>query len=214
MGGEHCGDLAAEIAVQTVADYLLPASSGDFWPFDYDLTLDVFQNRVMNAVRLANRRIWETWQIRKDCAGMGTTISVLFCNENTATIGNIGDSRAYIFRDRQLTALTRDDALVASWVESGKITAQEAKSHPLRSVLTSALGQAEDIAVQLVELTLRTGDRLLISSDGLHGVLDHSMMSRIMEDCDTPMAATQRFVEAAKEMGGPDNISCIVVACM
>jgi protein phosphatase len=142
---------------------------------------------------------------------MGTTLSALVCTEDTATIGNIGDSRVYVFRDSRLSLLTHDDALVAHLVESGKITSEEAKVHPMRHVLTQALGLAEDIAVQLIEFPLKARDRLLLSSDGLHGVLDDVALRRIIEQDEEPGVVADRFVVAAKEQGGPDNISCIVI---
>src|SRR6185295_6920741 len=128
MGGERCGEIAADIAVQTAGNYFLSqheVSDADAWPFEYDFTLDTEQNRIMNGVRLANRRIWESCQARPDCTGMGTTISALICHGSTATIGNIGDSRVYVFRLAQLRLLTRDDAIVADLIEAGEISVEE-----------------------------------------------------------------------------------------
>jgi len=214
MGGERCGEIAAEIAVQTVGDYLsrdYAPSDAKAWPFDYDLTLDRDQNKVMNAVRLANRRVWETCQERRDCDGMGTTMSALLCQSNAATIGNVGDSRVYLLRRSRLRLLTRDDAIVADLVEAGRITPEEARSHPLRNVLTAALGRSEDVAVQLVQLSLMPGDRFLLCSDGMHSVMDHSTIRELMASGPSPAACASKLVEAAMEAGGPDNISCIVV---
>ncbi len=214
MGGERCGELAAEIAIQTVGEFFLAShqqSESADWPFDYDFTLDEDQNRVMNGVRLANRRVWETCQNRHDCEGMGTTISALYCSGAKATIGNIGDSRVYVFRSGQLRLLTRDDAVVADLVESGKISVEEAKNHPMRNVLTCALGRNEDVAVQLIQLTLKPGDRLLLSSDGMHGVVDHSLIGHFLREYPDSSAAASQLVEAAKDAGSTDNISCIVV---
>jgi|SRR5215471_1939178 len=214
MGGERCGELAAEIAVNTVRDYFLKdnQSSDDLrWPFDYDVTLDRDQNRVMNGVRLANRRVWEICQERKDCDGMGTTLSVLVCENGMATIGNIGDSRVYLCRGGRLRLLTRDDAVVADLVEAGKIAPEEARFHPLRNVLTSALGRTEDVAVQVVQLGLRTGDRLLVCSDGLHSIMDHSDIRELLADAADVTTTAARLLNAATVGGAPDNISCIVV---
>lgn len=214
MGGERCGELAAEIAVQTAGNYFLSqrqASDADAWPFEYDFTLDMDQNRMMNGVRLANRRIWESCRTRPDCAGMGTTISALICHDGTATIGNIGDSRVYVFRLDQLRLLTRDDAIVADLIEAGEISVEEARTHPMRNVLTCALGRDEDVAVQLIQFGLKTGDRLLLSSDGMHAALDHTRIAQLLGEHRRPSDAANQLVEAAKEAGGPDNISCIVI---
>jgi protein phosphatase len=214
MGGERCGELAAELAIETVGAFLsmdYTSSDAKAWPFEYDFTLDRDQNRIMNAARLANRRIWETCKKRTDCQGMGTTLSALICSSGRATIGNIGDSRVYVFRGRRLRLLTRDDAVVADLVEAGKITADEARLHPLRNVLTSALGRHEDVAVQLVQLNLKTGDRLLLCSDGVHGPIDQSVIAELLDGQTDPASTARRLVQAAKDQGGPDNISCIVV---
>jgi protein phosphatase len=213
MGGERCGGLAAELAVQAVGDYRVQAERAKAyaWPFGYDPSLPGTQNRVLNAVRLANRRVFEACQSRPDCNGMGTTISTLFIDANTATIGNIGDSRVYLFRDHRLRQLTRDDALTAKLVESGDITPEEARIHPLKNVLTLALGRDEDITVQLIEFSLRLGDRLLLASDGLHGVLDDPAIERTIETAPDSQLAAQRLVDVVKERGAPDNVSCIVV---
>jgi PPM family protein phosphatase len=214
MGGERCGDLAAEIAVSAAGEYLLQQSPQANWPFEYDTTLDVTQNRVMNGVRLANRKVWEACQTRRDCEGMGSTLSTLVCRPDSATIGNIGDSRVYIVRDARLRLLTQDDAVVANLLEAGKITREEAKVHPLRNVLTLALGRSADIAVKLITFTLKTGDRLLLSSDGLHGVLDDSEIAEIVAKQNELLGTAKELVIAAKNGGSADNISCIVIACV
>jgi protein phosphatase len=212
-GGERCGGLAAELAVRAVGDYRAQAERAKTyaWPFGYDPALPGTQNRVLNAVRLANRRVFDAGRSHPDCDGMGTTISTLFIDAETATVGNIGDSRVYLFRGRRLRQLTRDDALTARLVESGDITAEEARIHPLKNVLTLALGRDAEIAVQLVEFALKPGDRLLLASDGLHGVLEDPAIVQNLETSPDSQIAAQRLVDAAKERGAPDNVSCIVV---
>lgn len=216
MGGEKCGELAADIAVQVTGEYFLQTENSNsvIWPYGFDPTLTSPQNRVMNAVRLANRRIWEKCQSLRDCEGMGTTISALLLSGATATIGNIGDSRVYLLRDGRFRLLTSDDAVVAEMVESGEIAAEEARTHPLRNVLTMALGRDEDIAVQLVEFLLKVGDRLMLSSDGLHAVVDDSTIKDILERGNDAQITAMELIQAAKEQGGPDNISSILVDCL
>src|SRR5262249_2616890 len=125
----------------------------------------------------------------------------------------IGDSRVYILRDMRFRPLTHDDAVVANLLEAGKISLEEARIHPLRNVLTQALGKAEDVPVQLIEFPLRPEDRLLLCSDGLHGVLDDSELRNIMATDVNPHVTVKDLVEAAKHRGGPDNISCVLVVC-
>jgi protein phosphatase len=183
MGGERCGEWAAEIAVQTVEEYLggFGGQREDDWPFEFDPTLNVGQNRVMNGVRLANRRIWETCRHHPDCAGMGTTVSLLLLSPpDTATIGSVGDSRVYLLRDSQLRLLTRDDAVVADMIDKGEIKEEQAHLHPMRNVLTSALGSSEDVVVQLVQFKLKHLDRLMLCSDGMHAVVRHDTLKHLL----------------------------------
>jgi len=200
MGGEHCGELAAEIAIRSVGDCLL-VNAGDS-----------AQNRVLNAVQFANQKVWEASQTQAECAGMGTTISVVLLDADTIVIANIGDSRVYLFRDGELQRLTRDDALVSTLVDQGKISVEKAKAHPLRNVLTLALGRSKEINVQVTEKQLKTGDQLLVSSDGLHSVLPGTEITQIIGSPGDPDSKAQALVDAAKREGGPDNISCVVVA--
>ena len=215
MGGERCGGPAADQAILAVEEYLKfeqsPTSSRH--PFDYEPGLTEPQNAVMNIVRLANYRIWEAAQRLEDCQGMGATISVLHIRNDLANIGNIGDSRVYVSRDARFQQLTRDDSVVSMLIDQGQITQQDAKTHPMRNILTLALGQSEDIPVHLIEFPLLAGDRLLLSSDGLHGTVDHDEIGRLMRCDDDPHQTVKALVVAAIERGAPDNVSCIVVHC-
>jgi len=215
MGGERCGGPAADQAILAVEEYLKfeqsPTPSGH--PLDYEPGLTEPQNAVMNIVRLANYRIWEAAQRLEDCQGMGATISVLHIRNDLATIGNIGDSRVYVSRDSRFEQLTRDDSVVSMLIDQGQITQQDAKTHPMRNILTLALGQSEDIPVHLIEFPLLAGDRLLLSSDGLHGTVDHDEIGRLMRRDDDPHQTVKALVAATIERGAPDNVSCIVVHC-
>jgi len=214
MGGESCGELAADQAVLAVEEYLrIRSGESDSWPYEYEPSLSQTQNMVMNLVRLANYRVWEASQNLPDCHGMGATMSVLQINDGFATVGNVGDSRVYIFRDAVFEQLTRDDSVVANLIDQRQITSEGAKTHPMRNILTLALGQTEDIPVQLVEFQLKPGDRLLLSSDGLHGAVDDDEVGQIMGLQSDPEASVQALVASAIEHGGPDNVSCIVVHC-
>jgi PPM family protein phosphatase len=215
MGGERCGEVAAELAIRAVKEYLAQTERSDsgVWPFGFDFDLDPAENFVINAVRLANREVWEACQTRPECEGMGSTISVLLLHEGVAAIGNIGDSRVYLCRDGTLQQLTRDDALVVALVEAGQITAEQAKTHPLRNLLTLSLGNAKDVTVRSLRVRLQAGDRLLLCTDGLHGPVNDIEIKKTIESPDEPQLVTTKLVEMAKRRGGEDNISCIVVNC-
>ena len=167
---------------------------------------------IEKAIRLANRTVWQESLIRRDYEGMGSTLSAVFINGSTAAIGNIGDSQVYTYRGQQLRVLTRDDAVVTNLVESGKITAEMAKTHPLRNVLTAALGRAEEISIHISEVSLESGDWVMLCSDGLHSVVDDGALETSFKSASDPDELASVLVEQAKELGGPDNISCIVIA--
>jgi PPM family protein phosphatase len=214
MGGEHCGDLAADRATQAVEEYLqIEEAPTPAWPFEYEQTLTKSQNIVMNVIKLANYRVWETSQKLQDCQGMGATMSLLRIRDDLATVGNIGDSRVYISRGSVFQQLTRDDSVVSNLIDQGQITREEARTHPMRNVLTLALGLAEDVPVQLVEFQLKAGDRFLLSSDGLHGSVDDDELGQLLRSESDPELTAKALVAAALERGGPDNISCIVIHC-
>ena len=145
MGGERCGELAAETAVRSVGESLLEAyAPGD--PRSSDPVSDVSpKDRVVNAVRCANQKIWEASEADTECAGMGTTLSVALLVASSVVVGNVGDSRVYLFRDAQLRRLTRDDAVVSMLVDAGKISAEKARVHPMRNVLTLAVGRSREM---------------------------------------------------------------------
>jgi len=214
MGGERCGDLAADHAILAVEECLqIEEAASPSWPFEFDPTLTRSQNIVMNVVRLANYRVWEASQQLEDCQGMGATISVVRIQDDLATVGNVGDSRVYISRDSVFQQLTRDDSVVSNLIDQGQITREGAKTHPMRNILTLALGLTEDIPVQLMEFPLEAGDRLLLASDGLHGPVDDDEIERLLQDEGGPQVSVEALMAAAIERGGPDNVSCIVIHC-
>jgi protein phosphatase len=202
MGGEQCGALAAELAVRAVEDYITVAEVPE---------PQTSHERLSAAVQFANRTVWLESKNRQGCEGMGSTLSAVFITDSVASIANIGDSRVYLYRDGQLRRLTRDDAIVANLVEAGQITAEMARTHPMRNVLTAALGRSEQAPIHLADAAIQAGDWLMLSSDGLHGVLDDPQIEGFFRECRDPESLAQRLVAQARELGGPDNISCIVI---
>jgi serine/threonine protein phosphatase PrpC len=213
MGGEHCGELAAEMAVRCVGEYLLETDQSAKDQTCGNSSDSSAQNRVVNAIQLANQQVWEMAQAQEECAGMGTTISVVLVSSESLVIGNIGDSRVYLFRDGQLHRITRDDTLISTLVDEGRISLEKAKAHPLRNVVTLAVGRSKEINVKMIQTQILSGDQLLLSSDGLHGVLSSAEIAEIIGSSHDPDSKAHALVDAAKREGGPDNISCIVVAC-
>jgi protein phosphatase len=169
------------------------------------------QSRMAECIRLANDRIFKESENRSECRGMGCTISAIMVSEEIATIGSVGDTRVYLFRDGHLTQLTQDDSVVAKLHASGAITEEQTRSHPMRNVLTQSLGTRPTVDIQILEIALVAQDRLLVCSDGLHPVIGDAAVRDILAATPEPALATDRLVTAARDAGGPDNISCIVI---
>lgn len=193
MGGHRAGEVASATAVEALREHL---DDG------HDLTL---------AVAAANRSVFAKAQDNPDMRGMGTTLTAMRIEEGTAYIGHVGDSRAYLFRDGQLTQVTEDHSLVEELVRDGRLTPEEAAVHPQRSIITRSIGVDEHVEVATYEVELRDGDRVLLCSDGLTSMVrDDAIRSFLQVEVD-PQAAADRLVTAANEAGGEDNITVLIV---
>ena len=146
-----------------------------------------------------------------ECRGMGSTISAVNMKGRTATIGTLGDSRVYLCRSNALVQLTRDDSVVARLVDAGEISPEDARVHPMRNVLTQAAGKAERVTPQVRQVELNHADRLLLSSDGLHGVVGEEQMCAILNAGDDIEVTVRKLVAEGRKLGAPDNLSCVLV---
>jgi PPM family protein phosphatase len=204
MGGHPAGDVASQIAMNTLMD-ALPTLPDD------DLGLALKQ-----AYRRANETVFRAGEEEPAHAGMGTTLTSALLHGKYATIAHVGDSRAYLLRGEVLTQVTRDHTFVAEEVAQGRITAEAARRDPRRNRLTHVIGthpRLEGKLPDIFELTLLPGDRLLLCSDGLYDVLDDSEMRRALVEQD-PGDAARQLVEAAKERGTRDNATAVVAAAI
>lgn len=162
-------------------------------------------------IRTANRAVFTESRERPDLAGMGTTITLAQLDDDgTVHFGHVGDSRAYLVRGKKLEQLTADHTIVAEWVAIGAISADEAKTHPRRGMLTRSVGVAPEVEVDEFVLELDPGDRLILCSDGLSGMIDDEAIHRIGGTGMVEEAAWA-LVEAANLAGGHDNITVVVV---
>lgn len=190
MGGHAAGEVAAQIAIDTAV-----AADTD----------------VEHRVRLANVAVFEAAAGTPERAGMGTTLTLgVFDEEGTLHVGHVGDSRAYLFRNGTLEQITRDHSLVNEYVEAGRIRPEDAATHPQRSILTRALGLDPDVDVDVVDLALEPGDRVLFCSDGLSSMVDDATIADLLAD-GTPDETVWGLIEAANRAGGLDNVSVVVV---
>ncbi|MBV9042002.1 MAG: MerR family transcriptional regulator [Acidimicrobiia bacterium] len=163
------------------------------------------------GARAANRIIWETAASTSDLAGMGTTLCAAGLTENgTVVVVNVGDSRAYLARAGSLTRLTHDHTVTAELVERGELTTDEAADHPHRNVLTRAVGIGPDVELDVTEIQVAEGDRLLLCSDGLHRELDDDDIETITAGPERIDVVVDELVGMALSRGGRDNVAVVV----
>jgi PPM family protein phosphatase len=213
MGGEAHGEVASELAVETVSSHCREAESDPSETFFGKRRADLSEktNRLASAVVLANRKIFESARKNPLRHGMGATVTALWLNGQRMSIAHVGDSRAYLLRTGALEQLTRDHSLVAEQVRRGILTPQQADRSEMQSVLIRALGTQEDVEVDADEFGLMNGDIVLLCSDGLtRMVTDPEIASTLLTQADAQSAA-ERLVSLANENGGEDNITVVVV---
>ncbi len=215
MGGHNAGEVASKLAIETLAAFIRKSAGEDkdiTWPYGLERELSYEANRLKTAIRLANKRVFKAADNREDYTGMGTTCVAALANGNILTIGSVGDSRCYLARDGQLTQLTRDDSWVsAAWAE-GILTSAEIEKHPLRNVITKAVGAKESLDVDTVEHAFASGDVALLCSDGLHGMIGDQQIIELLTPVPASLEeAATRLIDAANEAGGKDNVSVVLV---
>lgn len=212
MGGHSHGEKAAELAIAAMQYYI--GCSRDrlevTWPFGYNFDLSIEANRLVTAIQLANRQVWRQAEQLPEYAGMGTTIAAALVYEDTMTVGNVGDSRIYLWRAGELRQLSMDDTWVQAMSPRGS-PQFETSNHPLRNFLTQAAGSKELIDVHIAELEIRQGDLALISSDGLHTVIGDRAIGAILESGEDIGSVGARLLSEAKSNGAPDNVSLILL---
>jgi serine/threonine protein phosphatase PrpC len=213
MGGHAAGEIASRIAVDSISEFILHTKEDDgTWPHAYDENFRRTTNRLMAAVRLANTRVLEA--MRKDARlrGMGTTVVACLADDNTMSVAHVGDSRAYLIRNGQLSRLTNDHSWVFEQVQAGMLTEAEAEKHPLRNVITRALGGALSVNPDAAEVESHPGDVYLLCSDGLTGMVPEEEILRVVTESSGDIEkACQQLIDTANERGGLDNVTAILV---
>jgi serine/threonine protein phosphatase PrpC len=195
MGGAKAGEVASGLAAAAVQE-IENEESGEA--------------RVAALIEEANRRVFTRASEDRDASGMGTTMTVALIEDDHVAIGHVGDSRAYLIRDGRLEQLTDDHSLVAELVRSGKLTPEEAESHPQRSVITRALGTEADVDVDTFSVEAAAGDLFLLCSDGLTTMVDdQTILDAVERHRPNLEAAAKALINAANRGGGEDNITVV-----
>ncbi|MEV0582692.1 Stp1/IreP family PP2C-type Ser/Thr phosphatase [Nonomuraea sp. NPDC050310] len=198
MGGHAHGEVASSVAIAAMAS-LEEAPGGS------DL-LDAIET----AVHDANRKLHEMVGRDPTLKGMGTTLTAMLWNGTQVALVHVGDSRAYLLRRGELYQITHDHTLVQQLVDDGRITPEEAATHPQRSILLKALDGSEEVRPDLALREAQIGDRYLLCSDGLSGVVSAETLHSTLTNLDDPDEAVRQLIDLANRGGGPDNITCVV----
>jgi protein phosphatase len=202
MGGAVAGEIASQMGVETIYEVMKDGAA--------EFDRDVFVRRIRAAVQEANRRIFAYAREDSSRSGMGTTCTAAGLVDRRLVLAQIGDSRGYVLRAGTLTQVTRDQSLANQLIEAGQMTPEEARDFEHANIILQALGVMERVEVALTEVELRRGDVLLLCSDGLSGPVPDPEITAILRESAEPIEACRRLTEAARNAGGPDNITVII----
>ena len=196
MGGAQAGELASSLAAGAIREDEGAEGSGE--------------RRVTELIQEANRRVYQRSSQDAAASGMGTTMTVALVSNGNVVFGHVGDSRAYRIRNGKLEQLTEDHSLVAELVRSGKLSPEEAETHPQRSVITRALGTDPDVDVDTFSIETVPGDLFMLCSDGLTSMVEDDVILQTVEkNRDNLQAAAKALIRAANKGGGEDNITVV-----
>ncbi|MDR2715432.1 MAG: Stp1/IreP family PP2C-type Ser/Thr phosphatase, partial [Coriobacteriaceae bacterium] len=195
MGGHDSGEVASEIAIRTLLEFAPDYADGEV---------------LGTAVVEANRAVLQAVADGTGKPGMGTTMTAAVLEGERLVIAHVGDSRAYLFYQGKLQQITRDHSLMADMIEAGQLTVEEARVHPSRSIITRALGSDPNVLPDIYEINVETGDRLLICTDGLSGMLTDDLIEKELLQEPDPQLCANNLVNAALAAGGHDNVTVVV----
>ena len=201
MGGHQKGEVASAVTIETVnSEYYTTVT-----PLESSDPVEAIIEALTTAIEKANNQVMNATE------GGGTTVVAAVLHDDSLVAMNVGDSRAYLLRNSELRLLSKDHSLVRRLVEVGKITAEEALTHPRRNVLYQALGQGSDVDIHISSEKLQVGDIVILCSDGLWGEVTEPEIKDVLQDAPSPLAAAKQLIDIANASGGPDNITAIII---
>ena len=215
MGGHVAGEVAARVAVEELERFVASTKNtgpSDTWPVLLDPTLGQNGNRLSAGMTEANHQI--AAQIKRDenLQGMATTAVAILANGKPPALAHVGDSRAYLLRNKELSRLTRDHSWVEEQMRAGALTAEVARDHPWRNIVTRALTGTPGLEVEVAEnFQLGLADRLLLCSDGLTTVLSDEVIATVLTSDLGLQNVCEELIRQANEQGGPDNITVVLI---
>ena len=197
MGGHKTGEVASQKAIEILRRELLKSKAH-------------LPTGLAKAVQAANLEVHDYSIENPEHEGMGTTLTAVLIDDQVGLIGHVGDSRAYLIREDSIQQLTQDHSWVAERVRQGVLTQNEAKKHRLRNVITNALGSEQSVKLDILHFDVRSGDKVLICSDGISMLLDDDVLKQIVSNYD-PESAVKQLTIVANDRGSPDNITAVVI---
>jgi protein phosphatase len=214
MGGHKAGEVAARIAVETIVAFMTGSGPGDDlaeWPFGFDPSLSNVGNRLRTAIQLAHMHILEAAVTSDQYAGMGTTIVASILEGDRLTVAHAGDSRLYVLAGDRLRQVTRDDSWMASMLALDPAADRgHYERHPMRNALTNVVGARRRADVHVIEESLTGGELLVLTTDGVHGVLDDERLEQLLLDATDVREMAGTLVATALARGSHDNCTALV----
>jgi protein phosphatase len=209
MGGHSAGEVAARVAVDAMVDLLRHPPSD--WTHGYDPSISPAANLLRTSVHFANDIVLQTAGTSDQYAGMGTTIVAALVVNDRLAVAHVGDSRLYLLSHGRLRQLTQDDTWLAAVLTSNpKADPSELQRHPMRHALTNVVGAYPSTVVHVVERMLVDGDLLLLTTDGVHGVIDHRCLEQMLLTDEAPETLAEKLVTTALCRGSRDNCTAVV----
>lgn len=205
MGGHKAGEIASNLAISTIVSY-------------YEDNLEKIINEEMfvpqfinESIEKANEKIVEESKVEKEFNGMGTTITMCLIVNGELYVGHVGDSRAYLLRDKELIQLTQDHSLVGELLRTGSITKKEAMNHPKRNVITRALGADLKLSVDIINRELNSDDKIILCTDGLTNMVSEERILETIKTDEDIVGSCSKLVNIANELGGIDNTTIMLI---
>ena len=213
MGGHSSGEVASHLAVSQITAFFdrQDLNEDSTWPYPYDESLSFAANKIRTAIALANDRIQSYATDHPESRGMGTTVVAVLANGEELVVSHVGDSRAYLFAAGKLSPLTMDHSWVSEQVRMGLLSDEEATRHPLRNVITKALGTRDQAEADVMTIKPAIGDRILLCTDGLNSMVNDADISVVLARGLSLDATCHNLLDLANERGGEDNITVVLI---
>ncbi|MBR6568330.1 MAG: Stp1/IreP family PP2C-type Ser/Thr phosphatase [Clostridia bacterium] len=203
MGGVHGGKIASTAAIEMVSEKIKKC-------YNPSMSVSSLENLLLSSITTANVDVFDRGVFDNSLKGMGTTIVAALVKNNEVCIAHVGDSRAYIIRDKSIEQITKDHSLVQEMLDKGQITKEEYENNPIKNIITRAMGVDEEIDIEFDYIYLNDGDALLLCTDGLSGMVSDSKLLEIYLNTDFDNLA-EKYISEANNNGGSDNITVVVM---